>query len=210
MAKKAYVGVSNVARKVKKIYIGVNDVARKVKRGYIGVNGVARLFFVKDFRLVYHQDYLSAGIYSTLTSAFNGKYGLIGGSDTGSYASSITAFDENLTKSNPTSLSNSPRDSAQIGQYGLFTSQAGTTINYYNRSLTKGSMSVNTGQDECYALYNDDYAVLFPKQTGVISSSYTSSNMYYLINSSLTAYSGSITTTNNIHQKQLKNLNSQI
>ena len=45
MAKKAYVGVNNVARKTKQIYVGVNGVARKVKKGYIGVNGVAKLFF---------------------------------------------------------------------------------------------------------------------------------------------------------------------
>lgn len=45
MAKKAYVGVSNVAKKVKKIYVGVNGIAKKVKKGYVGVNGVARLFY---------------------------------------------------------------------------------------------------------------------------------------------------------------------
>lgn len=45
MAKAMYIGVDNVARKVKKLYIGVDGVARKVKKGYIGVNGVARLFY---------------------------------------------------------------------------------------------------------------------------------------------------------------------
>ena len=45
MAKNAYIGVSNVARKVSQPYIGVNNVARKIKGGYIGVNGVAREFF---------------------------------------------------------------------------------------------------------------------------------------------------------------------
>ena len=52
MAKKMYIGVNDVARKVKKGYIGVNGVARKVKKGYIGVNGVARCFF-KSVGLVY-------------------------------------------------------------------------------------------------------------------------------------------------------------
>ena len=42
MAKKGYVGIDNVARKVTKQYIGVNNVARKVTKGYIGVNNVAR------------------------------------------------------------------------------------------------------------------------------------------------------------------------
>lgn len=45
MAKKAYIGVDGVARKVKKMYLGVNGVARKVKKAYIGVGGLARLFF---------------------------------------------------------------------------------------------------------------------------------------------------------------------
>ena len=45
MAKKAYVGINNVARKVSKMYVGVNGVARKVKKAYVGVNGVAREFY---------------------------------------------------------------------------------------------------------------------------------------------------------------------
>lgn len=45
MAKGQYIGVNNVARKVKQQYIGVDNVARKVKSGYIGVNNVARQFF---------------------------------------------------------------------------------------------------------------------------------------------------------------------
>ena len=45
MAKKAYVGVNGVARKVSKIYVGVNGVARKVVKGYVGVNGVAKQFW---------------------------------------------------------------------------------------------------------------------------------------------------------------------
>lgn len=45
MAKKMYIGVNGVARKVKTPYIGVDSKARKVKAGYIGVNGVARKFY---------------------------------------------------------------------------------------------------------------------------------------------------------------------
>lgn len=40
-----YIGVNNVARKVKGYYIGVNGKARKVKKMYVGVNGVARLCY---------------------------------------------------------------------------------------------------------------------------------------------------------------------
>ena len=45
MAKKAYVGVNNIARNIKSIYVGVNGVARKIKKAYVGVNGVAHLFY---------------------------------------------------------------------------------------------------------------------------------------------------------------------
>ena len=38
MSKNIFIGVNNVARKVKSIYIGVNNVARKVKYVYIGDN----------------------------------------------------------------------------------------------------------------------------------------------------------------------------
>lgn len=40
-----YIGVNNIARKVKNYYIGVNGKARKVKKMYVGVNGKARLCY---------------------------------------------------------------------------------------------------------------------------------------------------------------------
>lgn len=46
MARDGYVGLNNVARRLKKGYVGVNGVARRLKKGYLGVNGVARLCWV--------------------------------------------------------------------------------------------------------------------------------------------------------------------
>lgn len=43
MAKKAYIGVLDKARRVRKAYIGVDGKARKVRKIYLGVNGVAKL-----------------------------------------------------------------------------------------------------------------------------------------------------------------------
>ena len=44
MAKGAYLGINDTARKVKNIYVGVDGVARKIKKAYIGdENGLARL-----------------------------------------------------------------------------------------------------------------------------------------------------------------------
>lgn len=40
-----YIGVNNLAKKVKQMYIGVNGVARRIKKAYIGVNGVAKLIY---------------------------------------------------------------------------------------------------------------------------------------------------------------------
>ena len=48
MAKAQYIGVGNIARKVKKQYIGVGGIARKIKKGYIGVGGVARQYWSSD------------------------------------------------------------------------------------------------------------------------------------------------------------------
>ena len=42
MAKKAYIGVDGIARKIRKGYVGVDGVARKIKKAYIGIGGVAR------------------------------------------------------------------------------------------------------------------------------------------------------------------------
>lgn len=53
MAKGAYIGVDNIARKIKKGYIGVDGVGREVKKGYIGVNGVARECFGSSFEPVF-------------------------------------------------------------------------------------------------------------------------------------------------------------
>ena len=49
MTKAMYVGVGDVARRVKKFYVGVNNVARRVVKAYVGVNNVARQFYTSDF-----------------------------------------------------------------------------------------------------------------------------------------------------------------
>lgn len=51
MAKKLYIGVNGIARKVKKMYVGVGNVARKVKKGYIGVGVWQGRFSVGEKRL---------------------------------------------------------------------------------------------------------------------------------------------------------------
>lgn len=53
MAKGAYIGVNNVAHKIKKGYIGVDGIARKIKKAYIGIGGVARPCFSSDVLMFY-------------------------------------------------------------------------------------------------------------------------------------------------------------
>lgn len=65
MAKKIYVGVNGVARKVKSGCVGVAGVARKVKSGYVGVAGVARQCWSGE---------LEAGHYWLIDSAGTKEY----------------------------------------------------------------------------------------------------------------------------------------
>ena len=53
MAKKAYVGVDNVAQKVSRMYIGVDNTARHIIKGYVGVNGVAQQFWPSGAAIPY-------------------------------------------------------------------------------------------------------------------------------------------------------------
>lgn len=48
MAKGAYIGETNLTRKIKKMYLGADSTAHKVKKGYIGVSGQAKMFYTSD------------------------------------------------------------------------------------------------------------------------------------------------------------------
>lgn len=78
MAKKAYLGVGGVARKIKKGYIGVDGIARKIKKAYVGVGGVARPFWAGG-EVVYYGKVMN-GISTTAsiqqTTTLNG-YGFV-------------------------------------------------------------------------------------------------------------------------------------
>ena len=43
MARKAYIGVGDAAKRIRRAYIGIDGKARKIKKIYIGVNGIAQL-----------------------------------------------------------------------------------------------------------------------------------------------------------------------
>lgn len=76
MAKKTYVGVNNVARKVSKMYVGVNGVARKVKKAYVGVNGVAQQFYTALPKIVTWAGGTDAEIVAMVQAADEGLINL--------------------------------------------------------------------------------------------------------------------------------------
>ena len=184
MAKKAYIGVSNVAKKVKKMYIGVGGVAKKVKKGYVGVNGIARLFFTGTLKLVYHQGYYATGAYANTAGAYNGKYGFIGGSDQNAHTNDVAAIDKDLVRTTPASATYRPSQGTQINPYVIFMPYEFSGFDYYNQAQTHGTFTIanmNTNYG-FHALHNDEYAVLFPGNVG-----YGYPNVLYLIDDTLTA-----------------------
>ena len=106
MSKGAYVGVNDIARKIKNGYIGVNDIARKIKKAYIGIGGVARPFWSLETELVYY------GVITSLSSARDDlaatntdKYALFAGGEDYYASDRVDKYNKSLTRSSSTSLS---------------------------------------------------------------------------------------------------------
>lgn len=108
MAKKAYIGVNGVARKIKKGYVGVNGVARKIKKAYIGIGGVARPCWSSGGLSYYGKiTDLSVKRYR-LAATSVGKYALFGGGSlvsTVSKTATVDAYDSSLTLKSAPNLS---------------------------------------------------------------------------------------------------------
>ena len=96
MSKATYIGVDNVARKVKKMYFGVDNIARKVKKGYIGIDGVARLFFSGGPELSYYgtATALSVARYELAATSI-GNYALFGGGYVSGSSNAVDAYQVN-------------------------------------------------------------------------------------------------------------------
>ena len=119
MAKGAYIGVGGKAHKIRKGYIGVAGKARKIKKAYIGIGGKARPCW-SGGELTYYGTItpLSKATY-LLAATTIGNYALFaGGNDIGT----VNAYDDSLTKENPSELSPYRCDLAAtaIGNYALF------------------------------------------------------------------------------------------
>lgn len=139
MAKKTYIGVSNVARRVKKIYTGVGGIARNVKKGYIGVNGIARMFFTGIFKEVFKPNVatLSRPGYDYVSKAATSKYLLWHA------RSAIDAFNKDLVKTNP-SVCTPCQAAAAAKNHHFFagyegSNGGGSSVGVYDKNLTRSS-----------------------------------------------------------------------
>lgn len=101
MSKGAYIGINNVAHKIKKGYIGVDGVARRIKKAYIGVGGVARPCWFEG-KIGYYGTVaeLSKPVIAGAASHI-GNYAIFAGgmyNDNTSLSSIVDGYDRNLTK----------------------------------------------------------------------------------------------------------------
>lgn len=139
MAKKTYLGVDGVARKVKKGYVGLDDVARKIRKAYIGIGGVARPCWSDGNKVAYYGKVtsLSVGRGGAATATVGG-YGLFcGGPDTYTFNrpySAADAYNTALTRVAAPSLRAAKQYfyGTQIGDHAIF---GGGSSEYYNGSV---------------------------------------------------------------------------
>lgn len=145
MAKKAYIGVNGVARKIKKGYIGVNTLARKIKKVYIGVGGVARPCW-SGGELVYW-GVIDKGVIVGNSSGrcmhgaeTIGDYAIFAGGEIPSgQTNNTTIYNSSLTKTSATFLGEARYNigTATTNNHAIF------YTGYTNKSSTMGTYSVD-------------------------------------------------------------------
>ena len=179
MSKGIYIGVDNIAHKVKKGYIGVDGIARKIKKAYIGIGGVARPCFSREL------EYYGAitplnGARSSLAATTVGDYALFGG---GRYATSssaqvkatVDAYDKSLIRTSPATLGDARSNLAAttVGDYALFGGGGDAGASYkkiyaYDKSLVRTVPTASISQRSNLAATTvGDYA-LFGGGTGTL------------------------------------------
>ena len=176
----AYIGIGNIAKKIKNCYIGVDGIAKKVSKAYIGINGIARLWWstAVECPLVYSGRIgdMSSGKRNA-ARASNNNYLFIacGGPRTGSSYVTNTVDKYNLagTRSSCSTYPLSTYDQIAISgtDYALFAggysydTSAGTNyVRAYNTSGTQVSPSslsyVRRGSNAMEEFAHNRYNVL--------------------------------------------------
>lgn len=202
MAKKAYIGVNNVARQIKKGYFGVSGKARRIKKAYIGIGGVARPFLSSELEYYGTITPLSEA-RERLGATTVGNYALFAGGDNGeSSSATVDAYNKSLTRSTPTPLSEAfgYTQAASVGNYALFVKSIGhdsgayepylSTVNAYNTSLTRSiPETLSQTRASMGVASNDNYALFV---AGVIWI-YNNSSVYNVFSRTIDYYNKSLT-----------------
>lgn len=157
MAKKMYIGVNSIARKVKKQYLGVDSKARKVKKGYIGVGGKAQLFYTSEYGPPAYYgtaENLSTPRYN-MACASVGNYALFasgerqGSTSANKKADNVEAYSKSLVKTIAPSLSSGGvwgANGVSVENYAVFFAcYPGMILNYYDKNLVRGTNSAISG-----------------------------------------------------------------
>ena len=213
MAKKMYLGIDGIARKIKKGYLGIDGIARKIKKGYLGVGGVARPFWTGDEPFYYGTidptyGYTGSRYYSNVSCLSTESYAMFAGgkpTHSGDHAETkkASAYDESLVRYDLTSLveSTSGAGAASIGEYGIFAgggyqgAYSYYTHNYtrvYNSSLTVVSASnLSSKRNSMGSASIGNYALFGGGSTG--TKSVESVTAYWSCLSSVETYNSSLT-----------------
>lgn len=141
MARKAYIGVDSLARRVKKGYVGVGGKACRIQKTYIGIGGVARPCGpARDVEYYGVITPLSVKRFY-LAAVPVGGYALFGGGqDEGDTAYAVVdAYNASLTRTAPTAFSAAKARHAagSAGEYAVFAKGTTAATEAYNASLTR-------------------------------------------------------------------------
>lgn len=196
MAKRAYIGINNVAKKIKKIYVGIGGVAKKVKKAYVGIGGVAKLFFSVGYTLVKVSPSPStlsrgkiqmAGVSTENHALFAGGNYLSGNASykTNEVESYNTALTKTIITSLATGKSNPPR--CTLNNYALIIGGSGTgditaaskRIECYDDNLVYSNLGNTVYGLETYGYYgytSDHFISVSPTGMNIINSEFTISS----------------------------------
>lgn len=162
MAKRAYCGVGNTARRIKKIYVGVDGVARKVRKAYIGVDGIARPFF-SGGEVAYYGAIPTLGnsLIKNTGAVVADTYGIFAGgklnTSTTAFLSDVVAYTAEFARIFAPSLPTGAlyMCAASIGDYAIFIGgdyvKTGIThysgVHAYNKALVRTDATPLTADD---------------------------------------------------------------
>ena len=153
MAKGAYIGIIDIAQKIKKGYIGVNGIAKKIKKAYVGdESGRARLCYTAVTEWERYSAISNTKYEQVTTSNVSGINSNVGTSETWYYSASGFTFSETTGKYSLKSPSSLKGLQIPIGAangyfdnaYVIMTSSSGSTMYYNCKSYNNAYLTFQT------------------------------------------------------------------